>query len=135
MDWSDAALAIRSRINGAWLDTPIEWENESFSPPTDGPWISVSIQRVTEHVHAIQRPGNHRFRVHGIIGLEVMTPVGTGDGDAAALIETFCAIFRLQTFDEIRAFLPDSASSPGPTDDGMWWVTETRIPFYFDTFG
>lgn len=135
MDWPAAVAAIRARIVANWTATPIEWENENFTPPDGAPWVSIAIIQVACDIAGIRRPGDHRLRMHGYIRAEFLTPVGIGVSSSADLVSTFCNFFRLQTFDEIRAYTPDQAVSPGPTEDGMWWVTETRIPFYFDTFG
>lgn len=135
MDWPAAVSAIRDRIAAGWTVTPVEWENEAFTPPAGMPWISVSVVEVDGDVAGIRRPGDHRLRIHGMIRVEVLTPVGTGTSGADSLIADFVALFRLQTFNEIRAHMPDPAVSPGASDDGLWWITETRIPFYYDTFG
>lgn len=135
MDWPAAVAAIRARIVANWTVTAIEWENEAFTPPAATPWISVAIIEADNDIAGIRRPGDHRLRVHGYIRAEILTPIGVGASQGAGLASTFAALFRLQTFSDIRAHMPDPPASPGPTDDGMWWVTETRIPFYFDTFG
>lgn len=128
MTYSEARAAIETLVAGAWIATPLAWDNTAFTPPVDGaPWARLAI----EHDAAAQVSIGltRRFRCRGRVLLSLWTAPGTGGGVAFRLADSAVALFDAASLPELR-FGPGVPAVERDDDDGF--VVTVTVPFSHD---
>jgi hypothetical protein len=128
--------AIRTLFNAGWAGaTPVAYENEVFTPPTDGSYASLVIRSDDAFQHEI---GSTKvtFRHPGLIFIMIFSPPDKGNAAALALADTAASIFRRQrsTFTDGRILYRAPTITPiGITDEGYFHVNVV-IPYIRDSY-
>ena len=128
--------AIRTLFNAGWAGaTPVAFENEKFTPPTDAPYVSLVIRPDDAFQHEI---GSTKvtFRQPGLIFIMVFSPPDKGNAATLALADQAAEIFRRQssTFTDGRILYRAPSITPiGITDEGYFHVNVV-IPYIRDSY-
>lgn len=128
--------AIRTLFNAAWgSTTPIAYENERFDPPSNTPYVVLTVRPDGAFQHEIGSTGAH-FRHPGLIYIMVFSPPDTGNAAALALADQAAVIFRRQrsTYTDGRILYRAPTTTPiGITDEGYFHVNVV-IPYIRDSY-
>jgi len=129
--------AIRTIFNAGWAGaTPIAYENEVFTPPTDGAYASLIVRPDDAFQHELGTAAGAHFRHPGLIFIMIFSPPDQGNAAALALADTAAAIFRRQrsTFTDGRILYRAPSVTPiGITDEGYFHVNVV-IPYIRDSY-
>ena len=138
MGYAAGHNAIRSRFvtqwaAGAYATTPIAWSNAEFDPPSESPWVMVTIidaAAFQASIGGVAGSGN-TYRHPGVVVVNIFTPVNVGDGLALAMADYVGTIFRAwQDVSTKTRFLTPSVSRIGT--DGNWFQVNVTSPFERD---
>ena len=128
--------AIRTIFNTGWgATTPVAYENEPFTPPTDASYAVLNVKPDDAFQNEIGSPGV-QFRHPGLIFVMIFSPPDTGNNAALALADTAAAIFRRKrsTIVDGRILYRSPSIKPiGLTDEG-WFQVNVTIPYIRDEF-
>lgn len=139
MGYDTEAAAIRARFYAEWGNTtPIAWPNVSFTPPASpkAPWVRLTILPADARQASAAVPGQRTLRSVGQIIVQVFVPEGGGDGQAEALAEQACAIFRGVRADGIRyqGLRGEAPRARTIGNDGRgWYQVNAEIPYQRDS--
>ena len=128
--------AIRTLFNTGWAGaTPISYENEAFTPPDNGPFVSLVVRPDSAFQHEI---GSTRvtFRHPGLIFVMIFSPPDEGNNASLVLADAAADIFRRQssTFTDGRILYRAPSITPiGITDEGYFHVNVV-IPYLRDSY-
>jgi hypothetical protein len=130
--------AIRTRFGTLWGDaTPIAWGNTDFVPPDPpAPWVRLTILPATARQVTTGVVGQRRYRSAGVIIVGAFVPEDAGEGQAQALAEQACAIFRGVTAEGVRYTGPRGEAPRLQTvgNDGRgWYQVNAIIPYTCDS--
>lgn len=124
MSYDAEATAIRSRFNTLWANTtPVAWPNVSFTPPDGEAWVRIGIQPSGADLTTM----GGRVWYDGAAMVQVFVPANTGDGEARALAEQVCGIFRNVEADGIIYDTPYTTT--GGTNDSGWFQVNVWAPY------
>ena len=138
MSATEENTAIRTLFNAGWgTTTPIAYENEAFTPPSDADtsYVSLIIRPDDASQHEIGST-NVTFRQPGLIFVMIFSPPDKGNAAALALGEQAAVIFRRQssTFTDGRILYRAPSIKPiGITDEGYFHVNVV-IPYVRDSY-
>ena len=91
---------IVQRLTEQWSSTPLQYENESFVPPTDkSPWVQVEVRGGLYGAASIGAPDQRLMREEGVLMLHVMFPSNRGSRDARVLAWNITRLFVQQDID------------------------------------
>ena len=129
--------AIRTLFNAGWAGaTPIAYENEKFTPPTDTAYASLIIRPDDAFQHELGTEAGSHFRHPGLVFVMIFSPPDKGNAAALALADTAAAIFRRQssTFTDGRILFRAPTVTPiGITDEGYFHINVV-IPYIRDSY-
>lgn len=110
---------------------PVAWPDVKFEPPVEGPWMRFNMVHTNERQKTLNPVGSRRFRIYGIITVQVFVPYGFGR-DLGYLIATVVK----------TAFRGASAGSDAidfhttriieAGQDGPWSQTNVMSDFVYD---
>ncbi|KRE02595.1 hypothetical protein ASE61_15065 [Bosea sp. Root670] len=124
---------MRARLAG--FATPIEWPNESFTPPADGSaFIAVQFPIASEEQASFGAPESNVFREEGAVRFVICSPRGEGVDPAAALADQLRDLFRNARFGGVRTYAPTSPVFDGRGDDGNYHRASFAVPYEHDIF-
>lgn len=93
--------AIRAELEASWTTIPLTFENEAFTPPTDGdgkpqPFVAVEM---TGNLYGQQSigagdPGDNRWDEEGVLWLHIFVRSGTGGQTVRTYAKSLADIFR-----------------------------------------
>ena len=122
-------------VSGA-RDVPVAWPNVQFDPSTqfdqstqDG-WVRLTIL-ITDAFPASSSGAKVRQRTVGLVGVQVFTPLGTGDRVAAGIADDVVSALQFTTLDGVVI----GAATPlpvGTTSEGNYQINVTAR-FRYDT--
>lgn len=120
--------ALEQVIN-AWasVQTPpvgIAWENVSFKPSTDAPWLQVTLIPA-ETVSGSLCAAEHK----GLLHINVFSPSGFGAGPAEQMAESIAALFPAGfRTNGVRITRPPTVGA-GIDDPGGWHMVPVRARY------
>jgi len=87
--------AIYERFETAWgTTTPIMFDNENDSPPTEESWVRLSVRHRDSEQKALGEVGFRLYRRLGSVFLQLFTPFDSGQRQLDNLIELARPIFE-----------------------------------------
>lgn len=137
----DAHTAIRARLEAAWTDCVLTYQNggvfrpddpsnrDGYSPAAEDTWAYVEILGAGAECTVIGSVGKRAARDDGAIFCHVYVPVGSGDDEARRLARSMGEIFRVTRFGGVETGAPDLGGGEKGDDDGLWWRVSVSIPF------
>lgn len=127
MGFETKANAIRTLINTNWTKTPIAWDNVKFDPPSNGPYIAVSILEAETFHAAIGVP--KMTRTSGVIAIQIFDLIGRGDGTVREYGDDLSDIFIAANLSGITLLAPSFVPvGPGP----VYWQGNLSVAFWYD---
>ena len=128
--------AIRTLFNTGWAGaTPVAYENEKFTPPTDAAYASLIVRPDSASQHEMGST-QVTFRHPGLIFVMIFSPPDQGNAAALTLAEQAAVIFRRQssTFTDGRILYRAPSITPiGITDEGYFHINVV-IPYIRDSY-
>jgi hypothetical protein len=124
MSYEAERLSIETKLDDNWMTTPIAYENVSFNPPSNSPWIRLFIINGDSGYNTL-----NSFRYVGVVTIQVFTPQNGGTNTARKYADTISAIFRGKEFDGL-IFRASTVKSVGISDG--WYQVNVTIPFWRD---
>lgn len=122
MTLTEIRLALRAPLLAS-PDFPgenlVQWENKNFKPPEDGRlWIR-------EHLIAPSRQYLASGQAHwlGIYWLFVHAPVGTGTGEAEALVASLIQAYGMKSLDGFHLYKVEPGQPRIDSPGGHPWYT------------
>lgn len=132
MGWKASADAIRQRWNTNWT-TPTHYDNApTFEPPQTEPWVRLTVQPADVTQRSLGGVGGRCERVTGFIGIQIFTPLESGDADAWTLADSARALLEGQSFDPVTCRTATAGQAVRDPEGGPWWMLTLSIPFYTD---
>lgn len=137
----DAHTAIRERLEAAWTDCVLTYQNgrvfrpddpgnqDRYDPAAEDTWAHVEILGAGSECTVIGSVGKRAARDDGVIFGHVFVPVGTGDDEARRLARSMGEIFRVTRFGGVETGAPDLGGGEKGDDDGLFWRVSVSIPF------
>ena len=123
-------------FNSGWAGaTPVAYQNEPFSPPTDAAYVSLVVKPDTAFQHEMGST-NVYFRHPGLIFVMIFVPPDDGIHGALVLADNAAAIFRRQSsgFTDGRILFRAPTIQPlGNTDEG-WFHVNVVVPYIRDSY-
>lgn len=117
---SDVAYdATRAYLAGAWTETQIQWENESFVPPFDG-WIAMEMSGTLYSQQSIgaDAQADNRWDEEGVLWLHCFVPTGTGTSTARRWAKQLADLFRgARLLDDDLEFMDAQIGMGEPGDE------------------
>ena len=133
----DENTAIRTLFNAGWAGaTPVAFENEKFTPPTDAPYVSLIVRPDSAFQHELGGSVGAHFRHPGLIFVMIFSPPDQGNAASLVLADAAADIFRRQssTITDGRILFRAPTVTPiGITDEGYFHVNVV-IPYIRDSF-
>lgn len=131
MSTATAFTAIRAHLEAEWQATPLAWDNETYAPNDNTPFVMVQITGDLwdqASIGAGERTAN-RWEETGELLLSVIVPTGTGSLLARQHAEALANIFRGLNLDESNIEFRDISIGLGVAaqDRGPWWLLPVRI--------
>jgi hypothetical protein len=128
--------AIRTIFNAGWgVTTPIAYENEKFTPPSNAPYVSLVVRPDSAFQHEMGST-QVTFRHPGLIFVMIFSPPDKGNNAALVLADKAATIFRRQssTFTDGRIlYRAPTVTTIGITDEGYFHVNVV-IPYIRDSY-
>lgn len=128
--------AIRTLFNTGWAGaTPVAYENEKFTPPTDAAYASLIVRPDSAFQHEMGST-QVTFRHPGLIFIMIFSPPDQGNAAGIALADAAADIFRRQssTFTDGRILYRAPSITPiGITDEGYFHINVV-IPYIRDSY-
>jgi hypothetical protein len=140
MDFRAATDVILNRFKAQWgvlhaSDCPSVWPNMEFTPATGFVpathvgWVRATVLGGEAQQATLGDVGGRRFRVTGVVVVQVFAPTGRGPIAALDLADDVAAVFEGVTTGGV--VLGASTISPAGRD-GEFFQVNVRTPFYFD---
>ena len=89
MSFADERAEIQNHLEVNWLDTPVAWQNITFTPPNNSEWIRLNILNGSTEYRAM--PLLKRY--NGIINVQIFVPIKTGTSIARDYADKISDIF------------------------------------------
>lgn len=126
--------AVTDRWTAQWANTTrTAYENTSFTPVGDNPWVRLVIREGAASQISLGSPKS-LDRHTGIVYVQVFTPKGQGEDRGRWLAEKACAVFRKVDVNaspgKLTFRVPYIYSVDATGDD--WWQVNVVCPFTFD---
>lgn len=133
MSYAAERTAIMTRWHAAWTAAhptiPYAHGNARLDPKADKPWLRITILSGSSQQASFGAEDRGRHRHIGLISIEVFVPIGTGEAQARALLDTATDVFRSREFAGILCRGPSVV--PGMTTSNYYKIAAT-IPFQRD---
>lgn len=141
--YAGAVAAIRERLQANWTTTPIAFQNERFTHPTDpisgegAPWVYLEVIGNYSELRGAGTPGDNIWCYDGHILIHVFVPVNSGVELAQQLAVAAGEIFRAAGFYNdgqgsiVRSWSPQTDGGGISDDDGNWFRVTCTIPFEY----
>lgn len=148
-DYAGAVAAIRDRLAANWTTTPIAYQNETFTAPTDpnsgnpSPWVFLEVIGNGSELRAVGAGATQEWIYRGHILVHVFVPINDGAATAQQYAATIGEIFRAAQFYDATAghCVRSGYGGEGPStdgggkdaDDGLWFRVTMTCPweYYF----
>lgn len=110
------------------LTIPFAFDNGALATPTL-PALWAQIHVILPNSEAIEIGDDVTERHYGWLQVNVMTPLGDGDGAAITLREAVATKYQIRNAFGAEFGAPDRPPGFGA---GPVWVTPVKCPFFFD---
>jgi len=130
--YNDVRAAIEGRIAAEMAKSPaypVSYQNVSFTPPNNAPWLQVFIRFGDNAYATLLSPTTGMNRQNGVLTINVYTPVGAGTGANFTIAERIKDLFDRQTVSQI---IFDAASGPAqvtPAAPEAYYQTQLTVTF------
>ena len=98
MTENEAKQIVLGRFIDNWTGTDLAEvaipNGGAFTPPTDAPWIRLTILETVSRQHTMGKAGSRQFERSDLLIAQVFTPKGTGTKVSDALIQELRDIFE-----------------------------------------
>jgi hypothetical protein len=124
--YNDVRAAIESRIATEMAlspSYPVAYQNVSFNPPNNSPWVQVRVSFGDNNYATLQSPSTGFNKQNGVLFIDIFTPRGVGPGANLTIGERLKDKFDRAKFSSI---IFDPASGPSE-------VTPAAPEDYFQT--
>ena len=124
--YNDVRAAIEGRIATEMAlspSYPVAYQNVSFNPPNNAPWIQVRVSFGDNNYATLQSPSTGFNKQNGVLLIDIFTPRGVGPGANLTIAERLKDKFDRAKFSSI---IFDAASGPSE-------VTPAAPEDYFQT--
>jgi len=122
--------SVESYLSAAWTDTPIAYDNVTFTPPEDGRYVVASLEPGESRTAALGTPVT--IRTEGRIVIDCRVPKGVGSAGALAMADQIAALFRYVAVGAARTRAP-SIRLDGAAAEHFSAVVS--VPYWFDETG
>lgn len=139
--WNNLSSLVRKRVKEQVVDPaspvlPVAWPNASFETPEPAAkssqrWVRVNIDMVGSNGVGLGGPNSRRFRIFGLLIVQVFTPPDVGDAAGATLADGIASKFRGVSADGVHYTTP-SVNVVGLVEG--WYAINVNCPFYADLF-
>ena len=126
MSFENERTEIENRLQANWIDTPVSWENITFSEPNNSAWIRLNILNGATEYRAI----NYKKRYNGIINVQIFVPIKTGTTVARQYSDIICSLFDSVIFDTVVC---DTSSVTIVGSDAKWYQINVDTPYWRDS--
>ena len=126
MSFENERTEIENRLQANWIDTPVSWENITFSEPNNSAWIRLNILNGATEYRAI----NYKKRYNGIINVQIFVPIKTGTTVARQYSDIICSLFDSVIFDTVVC---DTSSVTIVGSDTKWYQINVDTPYWRDS--
>ena len=129
--------AIRTLFNAGWAGaTPIAYENEKFTPPSDAPYVSLVVRPDDAFQTELGDSNGAHIRHPGLVFVMVFSPPDKGNAAALALADTAAQIFRRQvsTFTDGKILFRAPTITPIGITDEAYFHINVVIPYIRDSY-
>ncbi|UUX51804.1 phage tail terminator-like protein [Nisaea acidiphila] len=127
MSFTSARRAVESFFAANWTETPIAFENVTFTPPEDGRWVKLMILNEQSEQAALGRPVLRRYR--GRILVYCFAPAGGGAQAASLLADAAASLFDAAAIPG-HVLLPPELAEDEEIDGA--YRARVAIPFWRD---
>lgn len=128
IDYREELNALCQAFHARWGDeTPVAWENVSYSPQSGVPWVRFSMRPAKSSQVTIGNPGNNVFRYPGIVDVQIFTPKHGGMTEAARLADKVIGIFHDLILDGF-VFSEGYLTVPASSDDA-WHQANVTVEY------
>ncbi len=130
--YNDIRSTIESRIatEMAKLPTyPVSYENVSFVPPNNTPWLQVFVRFGDNSYATILSPSTGFNRQNGVVTVNVFTSIGAGTAANLTIAERIKDLFDRQVINNVHF---DAASGPAQIalpEPAAYFQTQLTITF------
>ena len=131
MPFESMTRSIETRFAANYSATPIAYANVPFEPPSNSPWVRLTVNYGDGLAGSLGWPNNVLRRDNGLIVIQVFVPVETGSQAAMALIDQIYPIYEHTLFDDI---VPATASVSATGVSDGWQQFNVTIPFRRDRY-
>jgi len=110
--YNDVRAAIEGRIATEMAlspSYPVAYQNVSFNPPNNAPWIQARVSFGDNSYATLQSPSTGFNKQNGVLFIDVFTPRGVGPGANLTIAERLKDKFDRAKFNSI---IFDAASGP-----------------------
>jgi hypothetical protein len=119
--------AFQARLNSAWNETPLVFENDGYQlPDMPAPFLYVEIYGDAYDQESFGAPEQNMFLEEGATYLHMMVPSFTGSRQARVYVNAALNLFREQPIGDL--FMPKmsiGAGEPGRDFPNYWALTGT----------
>lgn len=128
---------IYTRFKTAWdasayVLVPVFYKDAKGSPPPNTSWLRCTATHTAEQQVTIGGdPGNRRYRVRGIVTVQIFTPFGDGQDVADAMARVVKLAFRGKRTGLDSVTFRNARVMDG-TQDGQWLQTNVMAEFDYD---
>lgn len=117
--------AIETHLSTNFTTYPIKYENISFKPPTNSPWIACHIKRSRLPTPEVNQGS---YEVLGILMIQIFTPLHSGMVTSNAIADTLASLYNDKTISNIW-FRDADIIDVGESD--TWYQVHLSIPFTY----
>jgi len=124
-------VAVSTRFKEQLVDTGdiaasnVSYDNDAMiEPAMSGVWCRVSVR--TNNSDQTEYGTQKRFRITGVLFVQVFSPINQGDAEALALADKIDVAFKSLNAGGVRYFTP-SITPIGR--DLSWWQINITCPF------
>jgi len=126
---NDSRNILYSHFITEWSDTTLfGFENERFDPPSDAPWVRMSVRNTDAGQETMGSIGSRKYIRRGTIYVQLFTLTDAGTSESGLLSEQIRDIFEGKRIDVI---VVNNGIIHEPGIDGKWFYTLIEIPFEF----
>lgn len=129
---TEAREAIYQAFIDGWGAASLyTFDNEDYTPPSDLPWVRLSVRHTNSAQETLGAVGNRNYLRSGNIIVQIFGPQDTGVFETDTLVETVRAIFEGVTLPGTTVRCYDCiVNETGPS--GKWYQTIVRATFDYE---
>ena len=116
---------IETHLTTNFTAYPIKYENVSFKPPNNTPWIACHIKRNSLPTPEINQTN---YEVSGLLIIQVFTPLDSGTVESNSIVNTLATLYSNQSI--INTWFKDAEIIDVGESD-TWYQVNLSIPFIY----